>query len=49
MRRQFMEINMKLVNRERVDGTNITIGKRVYYRNKKANTARGYSAEYIYC
>ena len=37
---------MKLLNRERVDGTNITIGKRVYYRNKIKRVSRGYTAEY---
>ncbi len=37
---------MKLVNRERIDGTQITIGKRVYYKDGKKNTAKSFSAEY---
>ena len=37
---------MKLVNRERVDGTHITIGKRVYYKNGKKIIAAKFSAEY---
>ena len=37
---------MKLVSRERVDGTQITIGKRVYYKDGKKNTAKSFSAEY---
>jgi integrase len=37
---------MKLVNRERVDGTQITIGKRIYYKSGKKIVARKYSAEY---
>jgi hypothetical protein len=37
---------MKLINRERVDGTKITIGKRVYYKNGTEIVATKYSAEY---
>lgn len=37
---------MKLVNRERVDGTQITLGKRVYYRDGKKVTAKSFSVEY---
>lgn len=37
---------MKLVNRERIDGTNVTIGLRVYYKDKRAKAGRRYSAEY---
>jgi len=37
---------MKLVNRERVDGTQITIGKRIYYKDGKKITATKFSAEY---
>ena len=37
---------MKLVNRERVDGTQITLGKRVYYKDVKKITAKSFSAEY---
>jgi len=37
---------MKLENRERVDGTRVTIGRRVYYRNKKQKTSVCYAAEY---
>ena len=37
---------MKLVNRERIDGTQITIGKRVYYKNGKKIVAVKYSAEF---
>ena len=37
---------MKLVNRERVDGTQITIGKRVYYKDGKEIVASMFSAEY---
>ncbi len=37
---------MKLADRERVDGTSVTIGRRVYYRNKKYCTSKCYAAEY---
>ncbi len=37
---------MKLVNRERIDGTQITLGKRVYYKDGKKVTAKSFSAEY---
>ncbi len=37
---------MKLMNRERVDGTQITIGKRVYYKDGRKITAAKFSAEY---
>ena len=37
---------MKLQDRERVDGTQVTIGRRVYYRNKKQKTSGCYAAEY---
>jgi site-specific recombinase XerD len=37
---------MKLVNRERVDGTQITIGKRVYYKDGKRIVATKFSTEY---
>ena len=37
---------MKLANRERVDGTNITIGHRVYYKGSKAKISKRYAAEY---
>ena len=37
---------MKLENRERVDGTQITIGRRVYYRNKKKKVFQCYAVEY---
>jgi len=37
---------MKLVNRERVDGTDITIGQRTYVSNGKENVCKTYSAEY---
>lgn len=37
---------MKLMNRERVDGTQITIGKRVYYKDGKGIVATKFSAEY---
>jgi hypothetical protein len=37
---------MKLEDRECVDGTKVTIGRRVYYRNKKKTASRCYAAEY---
>jgi hypothetical protein len=37
---------MKLADRERVDGTNVTIGRRVYYRNKKNCTSKCHAAEH---
>jgi len=37
---------MKLHNRERVDGTTVTIGKRVYYNYSKKAISRKYTAEY---
>jgi site-specific recombinase XerD len=37
---------MKLVDRERVDGIQVTIGHRVYYRNGKQRVSRRYAAEY---
>ncbi len=37
---------MKLIGRERVDGTTVTIGRRQYYRAKKQITSRYYAAEY---
>jgi len=37
---------MKLIDRERVDGTNITIGRRVHYRKNGKVVSRTYSAEY---
>ena len=37
---------MKLIGRERVDGTTVTIGRRQYYRDKKQITSRYYAAEY---
>ena len=37
---------MKLVNRERVDGTEITIGHRIYPSQDEKKTCRTYSAEY---
>jgi site-specific recombinase XerD len=37
---------MKLVNRERVDGTDITIGQRTYVSNGKEKVCKTYSAEY---
>ena len=37
---------MKLEKRERVDGTNITIGQRVYYRHGRQRISRQYAAEY---
>jgi integrase len=37
---------MKLMDRERVDGTTVTIGKRVYYKNGKKTVSTKYSAEF---
>jgi len=37
---------MKLMDRERVDGTEVTIGRRVYYRNRQPETSSRYAAEY---
>jgi len=37
---------MKLVDRERVDGTQVTIGRRVYYRNREPEVSHRYAAEY---
>jgi hypothetical protein len=37
---------MKLEDRERVGGTSVTIGRRVYYRNNKRQTSKCYAAEY---
>jgi len=37
---------MKLANRERVDGTRVTIGRRVYYVDGKAKISPRYTAEY---
>jgi len=37
---------MKLTDRERVDGTNVTIGHRVYYQSKDPKTSKCYAAEY---
>ena len=37
---------MKLVNRERVDGTYINIGNRVYYKENKNKTSKYYAVEY---
>ena len=37
---------MKLMDRERVDGTQITVGKRVYYKSGKKIIAAMFSAEY---
>jgi hypothetical protein len=37
---------MKLTERERVDGTQVTIGRRVYYKNKKQRISKRYAAEY---
>lgn len=37
---------MKLVNRERVDGTEIAIGQRTYIFNGKEKVCKTYSAEY---
>jgi len=37
---------MKLKERERVDGTRVTIGRRVYYRKGMQQVSRRYAAEY---
>ena len=37
---------MKLVDRERVDGTQVTIGRRIHYENGKQRVARRFAAEY---
>ena len=37
---------MKLVNRERIEATNVTIGRRIYYRNQRRKVGRNYAAEY---
>lgn len=37
---------MKLIDRERVDGTQVTIGHRVYYQNGKQRVGRQFAAEY---
>ena len=37
---------MKLIDRERVDGTQVTIGRRVHYENGGQRTGRRYAAEY---
>ena len=37
---------MKLIDRERVHGTTVTIGRRVYYRDKKRHESKYYAAEY---
>ncbi|MBI1373884.1 MAG: tyrosine-type recombinase/integrase [Phycisphaera sp.] len=37
---------MKLIDRERVDGSTVTIGHRVQYRDGKQVVSRSYSAEY---
>ena len=37
---------MKLTNRERVDGTPVTIGHRIHYRDGRKQASRKYSAEY---
>lgn len=37
---------MKLLGRQRVDGTNVTIGRRVYYRDGNEQVSKKYSAEY---
>ena len=37
---------MKLTDRERVDGTSVTIGRRVYYRNEENDPSKCYAAEY---
>jgi len=37
---------MKLINRERVDGTSITIGHRVFYKDGKQKTSSKYAAEF---
>ncbi len=37
---------MKLIERERVDGTQVTIGRRVFYENGVQKVGRRYAAEY---
>jgi len=37
---------MKLQERECVDGTQVTIGRRVYYRDGRQQASRRYAAEY---
>ncbi len=37
---------MKLEDRERVDGTSVTIGRRVYYQDSQREISRCYAAEY---
>ncbi len=37
---------MKLIDRERVDGTQVTIGRRIHYESGRQRTARRYAAEY---
>jgi len=37
---------MKLQDRERVDGTSVTIGRRVYYQDSQTEVSRCYAAEY---
>jgi len=37
---------MKLEERERIDGTSVTIGRRVYYSDGKRKVSRRYAAEY---
>ncbi len=40
------EVSMKLIERERVDGTQVTIGRRIHYENGRQRTGRRYAAEY---
>ncbi|OWY64939.1 hypothetical protein B7486_44640, partial [cyanobacterium TDX16] len=40
------EASMKLIERERVDGTQVTIGRRIHYENGRQRTGRRYAAEY---
>jgi hypothetical protein len=37
---------MKLIDRERVDGTQVTIGRRIHYENGRQRIARRFAAEY---
>lgn len=37
---------MKLIDRERVDGTQVTIGRRIHYENGKQRIGRRFAAEY---
>src|SRR5262249_55451183 len=37
---------MKLIERERVDGTQVTIGRRIHYENGKQRIGRRFAAEY---